>query len=64
MFLRRFGVSVSRHCAQLKFVVGDIGNVGELEQSTPQLEFANQIWTYMSSHLLVHLLYYYETGTR
>ena len=38
---------------QLEAVVTDTGNISALEDSTPQLAFASQIWTYMTSHILV-----------
>ena len=38
---------------QLEAVVTDSGNVGELESSTPGLAFASDVWTYMTSHILV-----------
>ncbi|EPS93963.1 hypothetical protein FOMPIDRAFT_1135145 [Fomitopsis schrenkii] len=36
----------------LEAVITDTGNIGNLESSTPQLAFASQIWTYMTSHIL------------
>ncbi|VDB86988.1 unnamed protein product [Peniophora sp. CBMAI 1063] len=36
----------------LSAVVDDVGNVPDLETSTPQLAFASTIWTYMTSHIL------------
>ncbi|KIP02164.1 hypothetical protein PHLGIDRAFT_20512 [Phlebiopsis gigantea 11061_1 CR5-6] len=36
----------------LEPVVTDIGHVRELEHSTPGLDFASQVWTYMTSHIL------------
>ena len=38
---------------QLSAVIGDSGNVNELETSTPELAFASYLWTYMTSHILV-----------
>ena len=38
---------------QLEAVVTDSGNVAELEDSTPGLAFASDVWTYMTSHILV-----------
>ncbi len=38
---------------QLESVVTDSGNVGNLETATPSLAFATDIWTYMTSHILV-----------
>ncbi|KAH9923648.1 purine nucleoside permease-domain-containing protein [Fomitopsis serialis] len=36
----------------LEAVVTDSGDVAQLEASTPQLAFASEIWTYMTSHIL------------
>lgn len=38
---------------QLWAVIDDAGNVHELEQSTHELAFALDVWTYMLSHILV-----------
>ena len=38
---------------QLSAVIGDSGDVGELETSTKGLAFASDVWTYMTSHILV-----------
>jgi len=36
----------------LKIVIGDSGNINELEDKTFSLEFSNTIWVYMTSHIL------------
>lgn len=41
---------------QIEAVVSDTGNVSRAESSTPQLVFAITIWTYMTSHILVHIV--------
>ena len=41
----------------MKIVLSDVGNIGELERSTPELEFASTIWTDMTSHIVVGIVF-------
>ena len=54
----RLTLSHSLMLNQLEAVVTDTGNIAAEEDSTPQLAFASQIWTYMTSHIMVRIASY------